>query len=60
VIGLAPVADLESIEDPAVRAEAETKALKIGRLLVLKRQTVNQAADLIRLAREAGEGLTVK
>ncbi|MBA4549134.1 S-methyl-5-thioribose kinase [Thermoactinomyces intermedius] len=60
VIGLAPVADLESIEDTAVRAEAETRALEIGRQLVLQRHLVHSAADLIRIAREAGEGLTVK
>lgn len=61
VIGLAPVADLESIEDPAVRAEAETKALLIGEKLVLQRKSVQTVADLTNLAREVlGKGLTVK
>jgi 5-methylthioribose kinase len=38
VIGLASVADLQSIEDPEVRAQAERIALYIGRELILKRE----------------------
>ncbi|WP_027417738.1 S-methyl-5-thioribose kinase [Aneurinibacillus terranovensis] len=42
VIGLASVADLESIEDPAVRAEAERLALQLGRGLIVNRRAFTE------------------
>ncbi len=39
VIGLASVADLESIQDETVRAQCERISLKLGRALILNRKT---------------------
>lgn len=49
VIGLAPVADLESIEDAVVRAEAERLALRIGRELVMQRRSLTDGNALVQL-----------
>jgi 5-methylthioribose kinase len=49
VIGLAPVADLESIEDAAERAKAEKLALEVGKALVLRRRNLHSAEDVLRL-----------
>jgi len=46
VIGLASVADLESIEDPEVRATSERLALYIGRQLVLNRKEWSQSSSI--------------
>lgn len=51
IIGLAHVWDIESIEDPAVRAQSEKLALAIGRQLVLKRKSISSIDDLILLVR---------
>lgn len=51
VIGLAPVADLETIEDAQERAKAERLALDIGQRLILQREYVRSIEDLIALAR---------
>ncbi|GGO79661.1 methylthioribose kinase [Marinobacterium nitratireducens] len=40
-VGLAPVLDLEAIEDPRARARAEALALRIGRTLILERDRLN-------------------
>ncbi|GAB7386720.1 S-methyl-5-thioribose kinase [Bacillaceae bacterium] len=47
VIGLAHVADLETIEDDQQRARAERLALAIGQTLILKRESVRAIVDLI-------------
>ncbi|GAB6933970.1 S-methyl-5-thioribose kinase [Calditerricola satsumensis] len=52
VIGLAHVADLETIPDPAVRATCEKLALAIGQALVLRRETVQRIEDLTALVRD--------
>ncbi|HEY8343466.1 MAG TPA: S-methyl-5-thioribose kinase [Calditerricola sp.] len=52
VIGLAHVADLETISDPAVRAMCEKLALAIGEALVLRRETVQRIEDLTALVRD--------
>lgn len=49
VIGLAPVADLETIEDAHERAKAERLALEIGQRLILQRENVRRIGDLISL-----------
>jgi 5-methylthioribose kinase len=51
VIGLAHVPDLESIDDPQLRAKAERLALHIGQQLVLKRETVRKISDLTSFVR---------
>jgi 5-methylthioribose kinase len=52
VIGLAPVADLETIEDPHVRAEAEVLALHIGQALIKRRKTLETIEQLTAWVRE--------
>ncbi|CEH27677.1 Methylthioribose kinase (MTR kinase) 0) [Aneurinibacillus migulanus] len=49
VIGLAHVSDLESIEDPALRAKGEMLALSIGQEFILKRSTIASVNDIIAL-----------
>ncbi len=51
VIGLAGVADLNSIADDEVRAEAERLALAIGQALILERGTVKESADISSIVR---------
>ncbi|NGQ95232.1 S-methyl-5-thioribose kinase [Brevibacillus sp. SYP-B805] len=51
VIGLAGVADLNSIADERVRAEAERLALAIGQALILERRTLSEAADITEIVR---------
>ncbi|PAK35565.1 S-methyl-5-thioribose kinase [Peribacillus simplex] len=51
VIGLAHVPDLESIDDPKLRAKGERLALAIGQQLVLRRGTVWTICDLTALVR---------
>lgn len=46
VIGLAGVADLNSIEEPEVRADAERLALEIGKALILGRSSVKAGTDI--------------
>jgi 5-methylthioribose kinase len=55
VLGLAHVADLETIADPDRRAEAERKVLRLGRRLILERAAMRDFADVRRaLAESAG------
>ncbi|GAA5346890.1 S-methyl-5-thioribose kinase [Planifilum fimeticola] len=54
VIGLAPVADLETIEPPEVRAVAERQALRIGAQLVLRRGEMRRIGDITDLVRREG------
>jgi 5-methylthioribose kinase len=56
VIGLAPVADLETIEPLEVRAAAERQALRIGVQLVLRRGQMRRIEDITALVRREGEG----
>ena len=49
IVGIAHVADLDSIEDDAIRAEAERLGLAIGRRLIVERTQVTAIEDLIRL-----------
>jgi 5-methylthioribose kinase len=51
VIGLAHVFDLESIDDPQLRAKGERMALEIGQQLVLKRETTRKISDLTALVK---------
>ncbi|MED4908459.1 S-methyl-5-thioribose kinase [Brevibacillus centrosporus] len=51
VIGLAGVADLNSIEDVQVRAEAERLALAIGEALILGRSNLEESTDITDLVR---------
>jgi len=51
VIGLAGVADLNSIEDVQTRAEAERLALAIGEALILGRQNVEESTDITDIVR---------
>ncbi|MED4584061.1 S-methyl-5-thioribose kinase [Brevibacillus choshinensis] len=51
VIGLAGVADLNSIEDVETRAEAERLALAIGEALILGRGDVEESTDITDLVR---------
>lgn len=55
VIGLAGVADLNSIEDEQKRAEAEKLALAIGQSLVMERQSIGSIEDLLRLVKNIEE-----
>lgn len=51
VIGLAGVADLNSIADAQTRAEAERLALAIGEALILGRGSIEESTDLTDLVR---------
>jgi 5-methylthioribose kinase len=53
VIGLAGVADLNTIEDDQTRAEAERLALAIGQALILERGKIEQATDITDVVRAA-------
>jgi len=50
ILGLAHNADFESIEDTALRASCESKALKFGRHLAVNRHRIQSMADLASLA----------
>ena len=52
IIGLAHVWDLESIEDPSLRAKAEKLALVIGQKLVLERRQIQEINDLTSRVRQ--------
>ena len=49
VLGIAHMADLESIANARVRAQAETQLLQMAELLVLQRHTVTTIQQLIDL-----------
>lgn len=53
VLGLAHVADLETIADPDRRAEAERKVLRLGRRLILERAAMCDFADVRRVFAES-------
>jgi 5-methylthioribose kinase len=56
ILGLAHVAELDSIEDLDDRAKNETKALAFGRKLVLNRNSVQDIAQVIALAAKYENG----
>ena len=51
ILGLAHTEDLESIENPALRARCEIKALKLARRLVIDAERLNGMSDVISAAR---------
>ncbi|QQE75155.1 S-methyl-5-thioribose kinase [Brevibacillus composti] len=53
VIGLAGVADLNTIQDDQTRAEAERLALLIGQELILKRSGIEESTDMTDIVRQA-------
>ncbi|MBZ9613646.1 S-methyl-5-thioribose kinase [Rheinheimera maricola] len=48
-VGLAHVADLDSISDSTLRGQCEAKALKLGRQLILQRHELANMAQLVAL-----------
>ncbi|MGO4272105.1 S-methyl-5-thioribose kinase, partial [Paenibacillus sp. TAF58] len=57
IIGLAHVWDMESIDDPSLRAKAEKLALSFGLELVLERRKVQRINDITSRVRQiAGWG----
>lgn len=52
VIGLAGVADLNTIADDEKRAEAERLALAIGEALILGRSNVDESTDITDIVRQ--------
>ena len=57
ILGLAHVAELESIRDPDIRAPIEERCLRLGRDLVLRRKVLSGIDEVIAMARarEGGE-----
>jgi len=51
ILGLAHVAEFETIQEPEVRARLEAKSLRLGRDLVLQRRTIADVATVVQLAR---------
>jgi 5-methylthioribose kinase len=51
ILGLAHTEDLETIENLALRARCETKALKLARRLVIDAERLNGMGDVISAAR---------
>ena len=56
ILGLAHVEDLESIEDPDLRATCETKALLLGRELIVNRQSYGSVAAVVSYAQQLQRG----
>lgn len=56
ILGLAHVEDLESIEDPNLRAACETKALLLGRTLIVDRQSYSGISAVVSYARQLQGG----
>ncbi len=57
VIGLAGVADLNSIEDDTIRAEAERLALAIGEALILQRANIKEVTDISELVKQVTQAI---
>lgn len=55
ILGLAHVEDLESIEDPDMRAACEIRALTLGRTLIVERRKYQDIASVIGDARQLQE-----
>lgn len=56
ILGLAHVEDLESIEDPDLRAACETKALRLGRELIVNRHSYADVSAVVKYAQEIQRG----
>ncbi|MDJ1007399.1 MAG: S-methyl-5-thioribose kinase [Paracoccaceae bacterium] len=58
ILGLAHVAEFDSIEDPDIRAPLEERSLRLGRDLVLGRRDITDIETVLDMARarETGEG----
>ncbi len=56
ILGLAHVEDLESIENPDLRAACETKALELGRELIVNRHDYGSIASVGDYARQLQKG----
>lgn len=52
ILGIAHVEDLESIEDQNMRAECESRALSLARILITDRMSFSSFDDVVRIARE--------
>ena len=50
-VGLAHVADLDSISDAGIRAQCQRNALKLGRELIMQRAELNNISQLLNLVR---------
>lgn len=58
ILGLAHVAELDTIEDADLRARHEGRCLRLGRALVLNRRTLGGIDRVIAMARQAKTGAT--
>ncbi|MEQ8827622.1 MAG: S-methyl-5-thioribose kinase, partial [Parvibaculum sp.] len=56
ILGLAHVAELDTIEDEDLRAKCETKCLKLGQLLVMSRNRLTGMDAVIAAARHTESG----
>ena len=56
ILGLAGVADLETIEPPALRAACERRSLRLARALVVEREAIGAVAGACERARAILEG----
>jgi 5-methylthioribose kinase len=57
ILGLAHNADFEAIENPDLRARCETKALKLGRHLVVSRHHIHSLLEINKLAMRLETGI---
>jgi 5-methylthioribose kinase len=55
-LGLAKVADMESIADPAIKAQAQTKALRFARDLIVRRDWFKSIHTVAALAEDMNNG----
>ena len=51
ILGIAHVEDLETIQDENLRADCETKALALGRIMITDRKNFSDFNDVVRMAR---------
>jgi len=58
ILGLAHVAEFDSIEDPDIRAPLEERSLRLGRDLVLRRRQITDIDTVLAMARERETGET--
>jgi len=56
ILGLAHIAEFETIADPARRAPCEAKALKLGRMLAVARNSLSDLAEIHAIARRLERG----
>lgn len=53
IVGLAHVADIDKIPDPAVRKKAQTMALSIGKQLIMSNRQAQSIDEMIKIAESA-------